>query len=261
MHSCTFDSPRCDRCLRTRRVRKRQYALRERAVALGWPIERIHTIDNDLGISGARADNRDGFQHLVSEVALGHAGIVLGLEVSRLARNNADWHRLLELAALAQTLILDEDGIYDPAHFNDRLLLGLKGTMSEAELHVLKARVARRHAQQSTSRRTGDGVCRSAWSYDALPAPWRWIRISRSKTGRADGLRHVPRSPLRDRGRTSLRCARVCSFPRRIRRGIGKGELLWGTLDHSRVIQILHNPRYAGAFVYGRYRDVPTARA
>src|SRR6202163_4571178 len=120
---------------------KRQYSLRERAVALGWPIERIHTIDNDLGVSGASAHNRDGFQHLVSEVALGNAGIVLGLEVSRLARNNADWHRLIELAALAHTLILDEDGIYDPAHFNDRLLLGLKGTMSEAELHVLRARL------------------------------------------------------------------------------------------------------------------------
>src|SRR5450759_1378485 len=120
---------------------KRQYALRERAVALGWPIERIRTIDSDLGISGAHAEHRDGFQELVSEVALGHAGIVLGLEVSRLARNNADWHRLLELAALTRTLILDEDGVYDPAYFNDRLLLGLKGAMSEAELHVLKARL------------------------------------------------------------------------------------------------------------------------
>src|SRR5450759_1856896 len=120
---------------------KRQYALRERAVALGWPIERIRTIDSDLGISGAHAEHRDGFQELVSEVALGHAGIVLGLEVSRLARNNADWHRLLELAALTRTLILDEDGVYDPGHFNDRLLLGLKGTMSEAELHVLRARL------------------------------------------------------------------------------------------------------------------------
>ena len=130
---------------------QRQYALRERAVALGWPLERIHTIDSDLGISGAHAQNRDGFQHLVSEVALGHAGIVLGLEVSRLARNNADWHRLLELAALTQTLILDEDGVYDPAHFNDRLLLGLKGTMSEAELHVLRARLL--GGQRSKARR------------------------------------------------------------------------------------------------------------
>src|ERR1035438_748633 len=120
---------------------KRQYALRERAVALGWPIERIRTIDEDLGISGAHAENRDGFQRLVSEVALGHAGIVLGLEVSRLARNNADWQRLLELCALSGSLISDEDGVYDPAHFNDRLLLGLKGTMSEAELHILKARL------------------------------------------------------------------------------------------------------------------------
>ena len=120
---------------------KRQYALRDRAVAMGWPIERVHVIDSDLGISGAQAHDRDGFQHLVTEVAMGHAGIVLGLEVSRLARNNADWHRLLELAAMSHTLILDEDGVYDPAHFNDRLLLGLKGTMSEAELHILKSRL------------------------------------------------------------------------------------------------------------------------
>src|SRR5487761_20202 len=92
---------------------QRQYALRERAVALGWPLERIHTIDSDLGISGAHAENRDGFQHLVSEVALGHAGIVLGLEVSRLARNNADWQRLLELCAHTRCLIGDEEAVYD----------------------------------------------------------------------------------------------------------------------------------------------------
>lgn len=120
---------------------KRQYGLRERAVALGWPLERIHVIDSDLGQSGASAVDRAGFQRLVSEVGMGRAGIVLGLEVSRLARNSTDWHRLLEICALTDTLILDEDGIYDPAHFNDRLLLGLKGTMSEAELHVLRARL------------------------------------------------------------------------------------------------------------------------
>src|SRR5216117_2524990 len=119
----------------------RQYALRERAVALGWPLDRIIVIDSDLGQSGASAADREGFQRLVTEVSLGRVGIVLGLEVSRLARNSTDWHRLLELCALADTLILDEDGLYDPAHFNDRLLLGLKGTMSEAELHVLKARL------------------------------------------------------------------------------------------------------------------------
>jgi len=120
---------------------KRQYALRQHAVALGWQQDQIVVIDNDLGQSGASAADREGFQRLVTEVGLGRAGIVLGLEVSRLARNSADWHRLLEICALADTLILDEDGVYDPAHFNDRLLLGLKGTMSEAELHVLRARL------------------------------------------------------------------------------------------------------------------------
>jgi DNA invertase Pin-like site-specific DNA recombinase len=108
---------------------QRQYALRQRAIALGWPAERIVVIDSDLGQSGASAADRAGFQRLVTEVSLGRAGIVLGLEVSRLARNSTDWHRLLEICALAGTLILDEDGVYDPAHFNDRLLLGLKGTM------------------------------------------------------------------------------------------------------------------------------------
>ena len=120
---------------------KRQYALRQKAVALGWPEDRIIVIDTDLGQSGASAADREGFQRLVTEVSLGRAGIVLGLEVSRLARNSTDWHRLLEICALTEALILDEDGIYDPAHFNDRLLLGLKGTMSEAELHVLRARL------------------------------------------------------------------------------------------------------------------------
>ena len=120
---------------------QRQYALRQRAVALGWPIEQVVVIDRDLGQSGASAADREGFQQLVRDVGLGRAGLVMGLEVSRLARNSMDWHRLLEICALTETLILDEDGLYDPAHFNDRLLLGLKGTMSEAELHVLRARL------------------------------------------------------------------------------------------------------------------------
>jgi DNA invertase Pin-like site-specific DNA recombinase len=120
---------------------KRQYALRERAAALGWPAERIVVVDCDLGQSGASAVDREGFQRLVAEVGLGHVGIVLGLEVSRLARSSVDWHRLLEICGLTATLILDEDGVYDPMQCNDRLLLGLKGTMSEAELHVLRARM------------------------------------------------------------------------------------------------------------------------
>src|ERR1700730_9217904 len=119
----------------------RQYGLRERAIALGWETSRVVVIDQDLGQSGASAVDRAGFQRLVAEVGLGHVGLVMGLEVSRLARSSLDWHHLLEICAMTGTLILDEDGLYDPATFNDRLLLGMKGTMSEAEVHVLRARL------------------------------------------------------------------------------------------------------------------------
>lgn len=118
-----------------------QYQLRHRAVALGWADDRVAMIDDDQGISGASVENRPGFQRLLAEVSLGHVGIVFGREMSRLARSCADWHQLLELCALFQVLLADADGVYDPADFNDRLLLGLKGTMSEAELHILRARL------------------------------------------------------------------------------------------------------------------------
>src|ERR1700728_1402729 len=119
----------------------RQYALVERACELGWTKEQVIVVDEDLGLSGSGSVQRSGFARMTAEVALGHVGIVLGLEVSRLARNNADWYRLLDLCGMTDTLIGDSDGIYHPAVFNDRLLLGLKGTMSEAELHVLRARL------------------------------------------------------------------------------------------------------------------------
>src|SRR5947207_8179712 len=119
----------------------RQYDLRGRAIALGWSAGRIHELDIDRGHSGASAAVAGGFQHLVAEVSLGRAGIVLGLECSRLARNNADWQRLLQICAHNDTLILDEDGLYDPTSFNDRLILGMKGQLSEAELHFLRARL------------------------------------------------------------------------------------------------------------------------
>ena len=230
---------------------KRQYALRERAVALGWPIERIHVIDSDLGLSGASAKDRDGFQRLVGEVAIGHAGIVLGLEVSRLARNNADWHRLIELAALTRTLIRDEDGVYDPACFNDRLLLGLKGAMSEAELHVLKARLQ------------GGMLNKARRGELELPLP---IGLHYHPNGSVvlDPDQQI-QSSLRllfDTYRQTHSATVVVRrfrregwpFPRRVRGGIGKGDVLWGQLNTSRALQILHNPRYAGAFVYGRTR-------
>jgi len=137
---------------------ERQYALRQRAVQLGWPVEQIVVIDTDQGQSGASSSGREGFQRLVADVGLGKAGIVLGLEASRLARNNADWHRLLEISALAGTLICDEDGLYDPADFNDRLLLGLMGTMSEAELHFHPRPAAGRDPVQGPPRRAGDAA-------------------------------------------------------------------------------------------------------
>jgi DNA invertase Pin-like site-specific DNA recombinase len=236
---------------------QRQYALQERAVALGWPAGRIHVIDSDQGRSGSQSAGRDGFQQLVTEVALGHAGIVLGLEVSRLARNNADWHRLLELSALTGTLILDEDGIYDPIQFNDRLLLGLKGTMSEAELHVLKARLQ-------------GGILNKARRGELEMAPPIGFIQSEDGTLKLDPDRQIQATlrllfeTFRQRGSAMAVVKRFQAegwqFPRHIRSGIGKGDLAWGSLNHSRAIQILHNPRYAGTFVYGRTRSVCNAQ-
>ena len=235
---------------------QRQYALRERAVALGWPLERIHIIDSDLGQSGAHARDREGFSRLVSAVAMGQVGIVLGLEVSRLARNNADWHRLLELCALSATLILDEDGVYNPGEFNDRLLLGLKGTLSEAELHVLKARL-----QGGIRNKARRGELEMALPIGLVYRPDGKIaldpdqRIARSLKLLFETFHHCGSAMAVVKRFRAERLA----FPRRIRSGIGKGALVWGALNHSRVIQILHNPRYAGAFVYGRRRSVPSA--
>jgi DNA invertase Pin-like site-specific DNA recombinase len=230
---------------------KRQYALRDRAVAMGWPIERIHTIDSDLGLSGARAAGRDGFQHLVTEVAMGHAGVVLGLEVSRLARNNADWHRLLELAALSHTLICDEDGVYDPAHFNDRLLLGLKGTMSEAELHVLKSRL-----QGGILNKARRGELEMALPVGLVYAPDG--RVCLDPDRQIQDIVRLLFDTFRETGSACAVLRRMRTqhilFPRRITRGFGKGEVLWGELEHSRVLGVLHNLRYAGAFAYGRTR-------
>jgi DNA invertase Pin-like site-specific DNA recombinase len=230
---------------------QRQYALRDRAVALGWPLERVHVIDCDLGKSGSQSAGRDGFQKLVSEVALGKAGLVMGLEVSRLARNSADWHRLIELCSLAGALILDEDGIYDPANFNDRLLLGLKGTMSEAELHFLKARM--RGGMINKARRgelemrppiglvyRDDGVLILDPDTE-VQAAMRLVFDTFEKTGSAMQTTKI----FREQG---------LLFPRRIRTGLGNGELHWAQASHSRIIQVLHNPRYGGAFVYGRVR-------
>lgn len=230
---------------------KRQYALRERAIALGWPMDRITTIDSDLGQSGAQAVDRAGFQKLVAEVGLGNAGIVMGLEVSRLARNSTDWHRLLEICALSNTLILDEDGIYDPAHFNDRLLLGLKGTMSEAELYVLRARL-RGGCLNKAKRGELKVPLPIGFVYDLenrpILHPDKQVQESVQmlfQTFQESHSAWYTVKLFRDRG---LR------FPRQQRTGLQKGEILWGPLTHTQVLNILKNPRYAGVYYYGRSR-------
>ena len=235
---------------------ERQYALRQRAVALGWPAEQIVVIDTDQGQSGASADGREGFQRLVADVGLGKAGIVLGLEVSRLARNNADWHRLLEISALSGTLICDEDGLYDPGDFNDRLLLGLKGTMSEAELHFIRARLQggilskARRGELQTPLPVGlvyDGAGKVVLDPDAgVQRALAHLFQTFERTGSA-------RAVVYAFNREGLR------FPTRIRKRPHKGELAWTELSHWRVLRTLHNPRYAGAFVYGRKRTRKTS--
>jgi DNA invertase Pin-like site-specific DNA recombinase len=234
----------------------RQYALRQRAAALGWPAAQIITIDTDQGQSGASAADREGFQHLVAEVGMGRAGIVLGLEVSRLARNNADWHRLLEICALTSTLICDEDGLYDPGEFNDRLLLGLKGTMSEAELHFIQARL--RGGQLSAARR---GQLRMGLPVGLVYDGAAHVVLD-PDTGVQDAIRHL----FAVFARTGSARAVVADFqnekllfPVRIGTGPRKGELAWMQLTHWRVLRTLHNPRYAGAFAYGRRREAVAA--
>src|SRR5437867_1638633 len=226
---------------------KRQYALRARATALGWADDRIIVVDSDQGESGASAVWREGFRRLVTDVGLGRAGIVMGLEVSRLARNNADWHRLLEICALAETLILDEDGVYDPTHFNDRLLLGLKGTMSEAELHVLKARL--RGGILNKVRR-GEYQCPlpTGLVYDEAGHvtldPDSQVRETLTyffETFARVGSVHQTVKAFRTEG---------VRFPSR--HHTSDPTVIFRPLTASAAMRTLYNPRYTGAYVYGR---------
>ena len=230
----------------------RQYDLRGRAIALGWSADQVTVIDIDQGHSGASSADREGFQHLVAEVSPGRAGIVLGLECSRLARNSADWHQLLELCGLTGTLICDEDGLYDPRDFNDRLVLGMKGQISEAELHFIRARL--RGGQLSKARR-GElvmplpvGLVYDAAGHVVLD-PDTAVRGAVQRlfaTFEATGSATAAVKAFRADG---------LSFPWRHRAGPRKGETDWKPLAHHIVLRVLHNPRYAGAFTYGRRRD------
>ena len=228
---------------------ERQYALVERAVELGFAREQVVVIDEDLGVSGSGLSERSGFARLTAEVALGHAGLVLGLEASRLARNNADWYRLLDLCGVTDTLIGDADGLYHPGSFNDRLLLGLKGTMSEAELHVLRARLEggiRNKAARGELRR-------------GLPVGLVW--------GEADGevLLH-PDEAVRGAIATIFERFAELGSARAVwlwLRGEGLpfplqsstfGEIRWVSPTYHQVHSVLTNPVYAGAYVYGKTR-------
>ncbi len=231
---------------------RRQYDLRRRAVALGWTEDSVVVIDNDLGKSGASSADREGFQRLVADVGMGKAGIVLGLEVSRLARNSTDWHRLLEICALSDTLILDEDGLYNPGDFNDRLLLGMKGTMSEAELHVLRARL-----QGGILSKARRGELRSR-----LPVGLAYDLQDKVILNPDQQVQEVLRVFFKTYQRTGSAMGVVkwfrehdLQFPRVIIKGPKKGDIAWAALAHSRAVYTIRNPRYAGAFVYGRYKS------
>jgi DNA invertase Pin-like site-specific DNA recombinase len=228
----------------------RQYALADEATRLGWEASRIVVIDADLGISGRTASARMGFRELVGRVCVGEVGAIFGLEVSRLARSSADLQRLLELCSLSDTLIIDSDGTYDLAQFNDRLLLGLKGTMSEAELHLLAGRL--HGAKQAAA---GRGALRFplpvGYVYDEaratvldpdeeIQAAVRDLFAAFTATGSAYGV---------------VGAFAERRFPRRAYGGAWAGEIRWGRLTHGRVLGILANPAYAGAYVFGRYRS------
>jgi DNA invertase Pin-like site-specific DNA recombinase len=231
----------------------RQYDLKSRAATLGWPEDRIHVIDIDQGRSGASAADRAGFQHLVAEVSLGRAGIVLGLECSRLARDSADWQQLVKICAHTDTLILDEDGLYDPAIFNDRVLLGMKGQISEFELHFIRARM--RGGILAKARRGELAL--------ALPAGLVRDRHGQVMLDPDAGVRDAVRLLFATFTATGsafgvVRAFREqqLTFPARHHRGPRRGELFFQPLTHDRVLTILHNPAYAGAYAYGRARHV-----
>jgi DNA invertase Pin-like site-specific DNA recombinase len=230
---------------------ERQYALREKALELGWSEPRIRTLDRDLGKTGTEMAGREDFKTLVAEVSMGQVGAVFALEVSRLARSNLDWHRLLELCALTETLVIDEDGCYDPADFNDGLLLGLKGAMAQAELHFLHARL-----QGGKLNKAKKGELRFpvpvGFGYDEQG------RIILDPDVEVQGVVSLVFRLFREMGSAFGVMQRFSEstlrFPKRSYGGAWDGKIIWGQLTHSRVLSMLKNPSYAGMYVFGRYQ-------
>ena len=229
---------------------ERQYALRDKALSLGWAAQRIKVLDGDLGLSGAQSSCREDFKTLVADVSMGKVGAVFALEASRLSRSNTDWHRLLELCALTATLLIDEDGCYDPSEFNDQLLLGLKGTMSYAELHFIRARL-----QGGKINKARKGELHS-------PLPVGYVYDPQGRTvidpdAEVEGAIKLLFEAFKARGSAygvvHHFAKNQLKFPKRAYGGAWDGKLIWGNLVHGRVRDVLRNPGYAGAYVYGRY--------
>jgi DNA invertase Pin-like site-specific DNA recombinase len=232
---------------------ERQYALKDKALQLGWPADMIRILDGDLGVSGAQMRGRKDFQMLVADVSMRKVGAVFALEVSRLSRSCTDWHRLLELCAFTDTVIIDEDGIYNPADFNDQLLLGLKATMSQAELHFLRARL-----QGGRLNKAQKGELRSP-----LPVGLVYDDQGHTLLDPDSEVRHAVRFLFDTFGETGSAYGVVHKFskegllfPKRAYGGAWNGKLIWGRLTDSRVLGALNNPAYAGSYVHGRYQSV-----
>ena len=229
----------------------RQYNLLNKARSLGWKAEQIRVLDRDLGQSGAAAAKRADFKALVGDVAMGQIGAIFALEASRLARSNQDWHRLLELCAITGTLVIDEDGCYDPAEFNDSLVLGMKGTFAQAELHIIRARLH------------GGKLNKASRGELRFPLPVGFVfegdKIVLDPDREVQGAVRMV-FDLFEREGTAYSTVRRFQelglrFPRRAYGGAWDGKLLWGRLTHSRVLGILANPSYAGTYVFGRHQS------
>jgi DNA invertase Pin-like site-specific DNA recombinase len=231
--------------------KERQYNLANQAKALGWMPEQIRILDGDLGHSGEQATHRDDFKTLVSDVAMGQVGAIFSLEASRLARSNKDWHRLLELCAITKTLVFDGDGCYDPADFNDGLVLGIKGQFAQAELHIIRARL---HGAKLNKAQKGEL---------RFPVPVGFVydgdKIVLDPDQEVQGaVRAV--FELFEQENSAYRVVQRfhqlgLRFPRRAYGGAWDGKLIWGRLTHSRVIGVLANPCYAGTYVFGRHQS------
>ena len=230
---------------------ERQYNLANKAQTLGWRPEQIRVLDRDLGQSGSRTTNREDFKSLVSDVAMGNVGAIFSLEASRLARSNQDWHRLLELCAITNTLVIDEDGCYDPTEFNDGLVLGMKGTFAQAELHIIRTRL---HGGKLN--KAGKGELR-------FPLPVGFVyddaKIVLDPDQEVQGAVRTVFELFEKEGTAYSVVQRFQAlglrFPRRAYGGVWNGKLVWGRLTHSRVLGLLANPSYAGTYVFGRYQS------